>query len=101
MGIYPPTSLGTPIPGLLPSLAPERLILAREDQRRNPLLVRALAVRLGGELLATPQAVELRIINAATRHSLSKTDQTRASLSHNDSLRFAAPMHLPRLRNPG
>jgi len=37
-------------------------------------------------LLATPQAVELRIINAAMRHSLSKTDQTRASLSHNDSL---------------
>ena len=23
------------------------------------------------------------------------------SLLHNDSLRFAAPMHLPRLRNPG
>jgi len=23
------------------------------------------------------------------------------SLSHNDSLRFAALMHLPRLRNPG
>jgi len=23
------------------------------------------------------------------------------SLLHNDSLRFSAPMHLPRLRNPG
>ena len=38
MGIYPPTSLGTPIPGLLSPLAPERLILARENQRRSPLL---------------------------------------------------------------